>query len=357
MSLPFFNSSIISGSTAHNLGGCGGGCLPVGGWVELGRTTLACAGDDITVSCLADKRYYQILFDGIGCGIVRGDIRLNCDTCNNYSSRNSSNGVAACPPDTSTSSMNKFTNGDSYANLFGVGYLSNISTKEKLFIGHSNNNKTGVTNVPDRREMVGKHAQTSNPINAINVWQQSTGSWNTGSEVVVLGWDESDTHTTNFWQELASVNATSGDNLSSGTFTAKKYLWIQMYMKYTSTGGVLHETFNNDTCSNYASRDSYDGGVDGTSTCATHIDWDRGVQDTYYFVNQFIINNASKEKLAIGHQLRIDSTETGAGTAPHRSERVDKWANTSNQITEIDFDNTTGGIDISNGWLKVWGAD
>ena len=69
----------------------------------------------------------------------------------------------------------------------------------------------------------------------------------------------------------------------------------------------------------------------------------------------FIINNSANEKLCIGHQNRIDAT--GAGNDPIRSERVDKWANTSAQITEIDFDNALGGIDISNAYLKVWGSD
>ena len=36
-----------------------------------------------------------------------------------------------------------------------------------------------------------------------------SGSWASSSEMVVLGWDESDTHTTNFWQELADTTFTS----------------------------------------------------------------------------------------------------------------------------------------------------
>ena len=33
----------------------------VGGWVELGRTTLGSAADTISVASLADKRYLMIL--------------------------------------------------------------------------------------------------------------------------------------------------------------------------------------------------------------------------------------------------------------------------------------------------------
>jgi hypothetical protein len=46
-------------------GGAAGG---VGGWVELGRTTLGSAGDTITVSSLADKRYYMVLMMQQGSG-------------------------------------------------------------------------------------------------------------------------------------------------------------------------------------------------------------------------------------------------------------------------------------------------
>ena len=336
-----------------SLGGTG-----VGGWVEVGRTTLDSNGDIITVSGLPDKRYYKFILRTHPADGNTDDIKLsfNGDSSSNYAYRRSTGGAA----DQTFTSTNNFridaANGAYDRHVFG--YVANYASKEKLVIAHDVIGQTaGATTAPYRIETVGKWANTSNAISSFTFTNQGTGNFASGSEAIILGWDPDDTHTNNFWEELASVNTTSGDNLSSGTFTAKKYLWVQMYMKYTSTGGTLHETFNNDTGNNYASRDSYDGGTDGTSTSFTHIDWDRGQQDTYWFINQFIINNASNEKLCIGHQIRIDNTHTGAGTAPHRSERVDKWANTSNQITEIDFDNTTAGIDISNGWLKVWGSD
>jgi hypothetical protein len=75
-----------------------------------------------------------------------------------------------------------------------------------------------------------------------------------GSEVVVLGWDPADTHTSNFWEELASVDSRWSSKLSSGTFTAKKYLWVQCYIHRTSSveRKIFDYTFNNDTGSNYA---------------------------------------------------------------------------------------------------------
>jgi hypothetical protein len=281
--------------------------------------------------------------------------RLNADSGSNYATRYSHNDGT---DGTFTSqSLGRLGIGTLSQNpSLNVTYIANLSGKEKLLNSLMiDQNTAGASTAPNRTEVVNKWSNTSNPIDEFDVYTGSATTWTSGSECVVLGWDPTDSHTTNFWEELASVNATSGDNLSSGTFTAKKYLWVQAWVKYTGAGGTLEETFNNDTGSNYSSRDSYNGGTDGLSTSASNIDWDRGVTDNYYFVNQFIINNSANEKLCIGHQNRIDVT--GAGNDPIRSQRVDKWANTSAQITEIDFDNSLSGIDISNAYLKVWGSN
>jgi len=327
----------------------------VGGWVELGRTTLGSDGDSIDVTGLADKRYLMALINVPTTGNARPRTRFNADTTNNYSDRWSHIGGTDDTTGTSKSFIyNEVTS--TTDDTFAVCYASNLSNKEKLTISHGVSAKSaGASQEPFRSEVVGKWANTSDAISQWNLTNDLAGSYASGSEVVVLGWSPEDTHTDNFFEELASVNATSGDNLSSGTILAKKYLWVQAWVKYTGAGGTLEETFNNDTGSNYSSRDSYNGGTDGLSTSASNIDWDRGVTDNYYFVNQFIINNSANEKLCIGHQNRIDVT--GAGNTPIRSERVDKWANTSAQITEIDFDNSLGGIDISNAYLKVWGSN
>ena len=57
------------------------------------------------------------------------------------------------------------------------------------------------------------------------------------------------------------------------------------------------------------------------------------------------------------HEGRLDESTSGAGTAPQRSETVWKWANTSNQITEIDCDNAGASDYKAGSMLKVWGAD
>ena len=339
--------------TSTDFGTAGAGIAGVsGGWKELGRTTLGSAGDALDVSSLADKRYYMVLTNGLNSGAIQGDYRFNSDTGSNYAYRRSINGGT----DGTSTSASLIFNGipEASAPQFGVGYVANLSTKEKLILSHTVGRSTaGAATAPSRGESVGKHSQTSVAINKIDLINDGSGSWETGSEIVVLGWDDSDTHSTNFWEELASVElGSAGDNLSSGTFTAKKYLWVQAFTK--NSGAINAKfTFNNDTASNYSYRYSYDSNADSTSTSATSFQINVANNNAFY--NLFIINNSATEKLVIGNM--VDQMTAGAGTAPSRLESVSKWANTSSQITEIDIDNTAAGSFDTGSIIKVWGSN
>ena len=331
----------------------------VGGWVELGRTTLGSAGDTIDVTSLADKRYLMVLGCGIGSGNVALISRFNSDTGNNYNNRYCSNGGADA---TSGANDRLFTNGSgSSPQEFSVFYVANKSDKEKLLVGHNVNNATaGAGTAPQRREYANKWANTSSVISSLNVFNSDTGDFASGSEVVVLGYDPADTHTTNFWQELLSE--TVGSDVSTHTFSsfaAKKYLWIQLYYKFS--GVSLPEwarpifQFNGDTGNNYSERGQVNGGSETTNTSSAQLiaaNWD----NSNTFTNVFIINNASNEKLGIQHWVNEEST--GAGTAPHRREIAFKWANTSSQITSITLKDAGGYASIdADTTIKVWGAD
>ncbi|MGB0976962.1 MAG: hypothetical protein ACPGSG_08260, partial [Prolixibacteraceae bacterium] len=336
----------------------GGVAGAVGGWVELGRTTLGSAGDNITVSSLADKRYYMVLGDFYKTGsAMNALLRLNNDTGNNYAIRWSDNGGGDGTGVSKNFALLGDGSGSTLYDQFAVAYIANLSNKEKLVISQGTRpNGTGAGNAPTRREGVSKWANTSATINRIDAWNPDAGSFDTGSEVVVLGWDPADTHTNNFWEELASVElGSAGDNLSTGTFTAKKYLWVQIFAKDNGSAIDLSATFNNDTGSNYAVRRSLNGAADGTFGNLTNMSWFGDNQAYNQFANVFIINNASNEKLCMCHW--VGQGTAGAGNAPARSERATKWANTSNQITEIDIDNTSAGSFDTGSIIKVWGAD
>jgi|APSaa5957512535_1039671.scaffolds.fasta_scaffold45667_1 hypothetical protein len=319
-----------------------------GGWKELARTTLGSAGTSISVASLPDKRYYKILYDGKTItSAYEHAIRLNNDSGSNYAIRRENNGGTDATL-TSQTSMPLITT--SSGSDFGVGYISNLSSKEKLCIFDEVEERTGVANAPFRQNTVGKWANTSNAIDRIDIIRSAgAGSIDTGSELVILGWDPADTHTTNFWEELASVSGDgSSTTLSSGTITAKKYLWTQLYSDATSNAVMR---FNSDTGTNYARRGSVNGASDFTVTSATGLS--NLPSSNEAFGNAFIINNASNEKLVISNA--IDQNTAGAGNAPTRKEEVDKWTNTSSQITNISWTKT--GNWSSNAILKVWGSD
>ena len=338
----------------------GGG---VGGWVELGRTTLGSASVDIDVTGLADKRYYMYLIDAKFNDTNPRDLRMQTgngsfDTGSNYAERRSHNGGTDATG-TSGTFVTALNSLGIAVPAFGVGYTSNKSDKEKLFQHHFvHQNTAGAGTAPARNECVWKWANTSNSLDRLKVTRTSTYQFSSGSEVVVLGWDPADTHTDNFWEELASVELSSaGDLLDTGTFTAKKYLWVQLYV--STTGGAVSQrlTFNSDTGSNYAQRRSADGGSDATGASGVNIDGfnDDLVTSSAGFTNFFIVNNSANEKLGIVHAISQEAV--GAGTVPTRDEGVLKWANTSSQITRLTFTNNKAGDMGTNTTLKVWGSD
>jgi hypothetical protein len=345
MTLKYLDSKRISGTTADREG------IPAvtGGWVELGRTTLGSAGDALDVSSLADKRYYMVLTNGLNSGAIQGDYRFNSDTGSNYAYRRSINGGT----DGTSTSASLIFNGipEASAPQFGVGYVANLSTKEKLILSNTVGRSTaGAGTAPSKGEAVGKHSQTSVAINKIDLINDGSGSWETGSEIVVLGWDEDDTHSTNFWEELASVSgAGSSTTLSSGTITAKKYLWVQVYAD-TATSACGFQ-FNNDTGANYARRYNSNGGTDGTQE--SHTSANISGNSPNAFINCFIINNSANEKLLMCNTVYAPAS--GAGDDPERSDDYSKWANTSSQITEIDV--IKGSNWGTNSIIKVWGSN
>ena len=67
-----------------------------------------------------------------------------------------------------------------------------------------------------------------------------------------------------------------------------------------------------------------------------------------------LINEASKEKLVISES--VGSGTAGAGNAPTRAETVGKWANTSNQISEVKI-TTSSNAFAEGSEVTVYGTD
>ena len=328
----------------------------VGGWVEVGRTTLGSAGDTIDVTSLPNKRYYMVLHNSISTGNVTSSVRLNGDSGNNYAWRYNDNG-GSDGTITSNNAMNAGdrnppTGGDAWA----VSYLANKSGKEKLMYSFGlQRNSAGAGTAPTRGETASKWTGT-NVIDQITSVNQESGDWASGSEMVVLGYDPSDTHTTNFWEELADTTFTSS-GVSAQTFTAKKYIWCQFWFTSDASGNgqyfQLGDTGGIDTGSTYARRFSINGGSDSTSANQSKIYFAPQTGAVTHFVNMFIVNNASNEKLVIVHATTNNGA--GAGNASQRRETVGKWVETTNQCDRITIATDAG--TFTGGQLKVWGAD
>ena len=328
----------------------------VGGWVEVGRTTLGSSGDTIDVTSLPDKRYYMVLHNSISTGNVTSSVRLNGDSGNNYAWRYNDNG-GSDGTITSNNAMNAGdrnppTGGDAWA----VSYLANKSGKEKLMYSYGlQRNSAGAGTAPTRGETASKWTGT-NAIDQITSVNQESGDWASGSEMVVLGWDPSDSHTTNFWEELADTTFTSS-GVSAQTFTAKKYLWCQFWFTSDASGNgqyfQLGDTGGIDTGSTYARRFSINGGADSTSASQSKIYFAPQTGAVTHFVNMFIVNNASNEKLVIVHATTNNGA--GAGNASQRRETVGKWVETTNQCDRITIATDAG--TFTGGQLKVWGAN
>ena len=324
----------------------------VGGWVEVGRFTASGAVSSMPVTSLSDKRYYMYLSHYTS-NADGQRIEINSDTGSNYSQRFSTNGAS----DSTGINQSNIVAGYGGSGLeeFNVGYIANKSDKEKLTQTFASSyGASGAGTAPNRRECTGKWANTSAAISSFD-FKPATSTFQSGAEVVVLGWDPADTHTTNFWEELASVTlGSAGSTIDSGTITAKKYLWFQIFNGGLSSSGVTGIRFNSDGSNNYAERRSGNGGSDVTGTSRPVLNLVHTGTNTPQFSNCFVINNSSNEKLVISHS--VSQNTAGAGTAPNRSECADKWANTSSQITSVQAIASVGNFP-SGSILKVWGSN
>ncbi len=340
----------------------GGAAVANTSWKELGRTTLGSNGDSIDVTSLATKDNLMVLCHTFNTGGASGAManQFNGDTGANYSERRSTNGGS----DGTTTGATGYnaTSGEWNSSTFHVSNIINIAAQEKLITTSSAMVETaGNSNEPRRQEAVAKWANTSAQINRINIKNSGAGDFASGSEVVVLGYDNDEADSgTNFWQELASVELSSSANtISSGTFTAKKYLKVVFYGNDVASGSATPRIrFNSDSGSNYADRTSNNGASDSTSTSQSFAFISESDIDNGTLITFDIINKSDKEKLFVGSGTRISST--GASNVPSRFEFSGKWANTSAQITSIDVlaHHSVSSYKFNTGtYMKVYGAD
>ena len=185
---------------------------------------------------LTAKPYMMILGHNMNSGNMRTGLRFNSDSGTNYAMRRSVNGAS----DQLNTSLNRIVSDlDVDGSDFTVYNCMNIAAQEKLVVfDRAHQSGSGAGNAPERDEMVGKWANTSDSITSVQAYNNESGDFASGSELVVLGYDPDDEEGTSVWEELASVDLSggTGDSLSSGTISAKKYLWVQAYLEQSGSG-------------------------------------------------------------------------------------------------------------------------
>ena len=304
-------------------------------WERLAHVELSGTSATIDSGTFTAKKNLKVIVNYVSVQDSYAYMRFNGTTGNEYSYRRSNNGGS----DTSSNTQPQI---DSYSghgkNGYAVFNITNLANAEKLVIGFMQGSGTGADTVPERREIVGKWANSTSAQITKIVIHQGNGSnvFSAGSYITVLGAKEPAT---------ANVMTVSG-------MTAKKHLMIQAKVK-GGNGNTF--TFNNDTGNNYAHRYSNNGGSDGTQTSRANLWSYYDGNDTTKFTTLYVVNEASKEKLIITEN--VSAVGTGAGTAPQRTETTGKWANTSNAITRVDVGTfTTNGLQEGSE-VVVWGSD
>lgn len=157
------------------------------------------------------------------------------------------------------------------------------------------------------------------------------------------------------YEKLADVTlGSAGDSLSSGTFTARKYLKFIAFI--LNSGTVTTQLrFNNDSGNNYSFRYTIDNGVGSSGTSSNNVGNFSGSGNDPHTIIGEMANLTATQKLGF---VKTVSGSTNPATAPSYVEFYVKWANTSVQITRIDIFNTGVGADLAIGSrLIVLGHD
>ena len=334
------------------------------GWKEFSRHTLDGNADKLQVSSLPQRRYFMVLAHIIpeSTSSQVSHVTLDDETGSSYAERTTSYNGAEVSGNTNrffTTHSDKTI--ESGGGRFITFFMTNPETKDKFLIGRCTESNTTGTST-DSLVMISGVGRTYAGANSFdNTWSQSieiindeSGGFGSGSELVVLQYDESQTDTSGqFWEQLADVELSSAGNIiDSGTFTAKKYIWYQIYRKTETSNPYMEIRFNNDSTSNiYKRRYEENGGNSTTSAGDELIPTFRSNDE---FINGFLLNRDDKEKLTHGDLVWSNSDTS----IPQRWRWCGKYA-TNTEVTRIQADNGNGSANqfASGSWIKVWGHD
>jgi len=336
-----------------------------GTWIELGRTTLGAPSDDVIVTGLPNVEYYMVLADIIESANLQPVFRIgnagSPDTGANYANRRSDNGAA----DITSGTANEIISNpvDAAAKYwFNMGVISNLIGHEKIMVGKSARSQTGDTTAPARSEFTGKYVPNAEPLDTIALRNLSSGDFQVGTELVVLGWSRFDSNLvgSNFWAQLTEVTASGGETfIDTPVFQPKKYMWISVFAESNGvaafqirvgSGGVI------DTGTNYHIRRGAQEAADNTISLDFLPFSANTSSSPRITTNYYVINKAGVEKLFHGRQYEIVSQ---AGPNVGRSHETVKWDGQSNALINIVrlFRDSGAGTLLAGAKIQVWGHD
>lgn len=326
----------------------------VGAWKELARTKLVSSGDLITVGSLPNVKHFMTLcHQKVTGGVVSLNFRFNADAVSNYAGTRSFDDGA----DSSFTNATEVDEGfGGTFQKFDVGFLTNILNKEIMQQHNFVYQDTAASSTdPRRAEIIGKWDNLVDPVDEIAAFNDSAGSFDTDAELVVLGWDESNTHSTtdSFWQQMGYTEITGTDTDMIVTFTAKKYIWFQIFLKQISGTMIPRIQFNGDVATNYAFTNNLNGSADVPATTQAYIQVNGSATSDDRVIDLYLLNTATDLKLLHSIDVHMNT----AGTTPQRTETNGKWVETTDQVTQMKI--FTGGTsDFGEGsYIQVWGAD
>ena len=157
-------------------------------WEELGRTTLGSAGDTISVSSFAARKYLRIVCSMLPSGAITGTLRFNNDSGSNYAYNTSTNGATSA---LSVSQTSIIVDVDGTSTMkFATLDVVNIAAQAKSVTGiiHTES-ASGAANAPGMRLLAAKWHNTSNQITRADLINTAAGDFASGSQLIVLGAD------------------------------------------------------------------------------------------------------------------------------------------------------------------------
>ena len=313
-----------------------------------------------------NSRDPRVGFNGDGKG-------LNSSSTN-YSSRHNNN----------WSSGSDGSSGDNEAHVihshfhkgFAVGWIRNIATEEKSWWSMAMaNDKDGNPDVNMTAWNSGVWKNSSDAISSM--WWDRVGT-STGHEfqspsgLIILGADNNESTSsqsgvadTPFWQELVlgtQSNASPQNTLNTGTFAAKKFLWVQVHVICGISGGVEPRiTVNGSGITGNTYSTKYNNNYLNPNTVLTDFGSDdircsiNGLEGDC-FMNFYILNLSGQHKSILGETIHADSNDDSSD-APQSVEFGAKVA-TDSQITSIEIMDHNGNARIAqNSTIRVWGSD